>query len=115
MMENNVSIALIQETRIGQNTREARKNYTWYFSGENGRPEYTAGVAIVIKNKMIKHMEDIEPINDRLMTMKLKGTLQIKIINTYIPQAKRPGEEKDTAYQKLRKSKNTQKIKDQLT
>ena len=48
MKDNYVQILALQETYIGQNAREARKGYTCFFSGENGRPEYTAGVGIVI-------------------------------------------------------------------
>ena len=50
------------------NSREARKGYTWYFSGENQHvKKYTAGVAIVVKNGMVKFLIDIEPISDRTM------------------------------------------------
>ena len=34
MKEKDVWITGLQETRIGQDSREARKEYTWYFSGE---------------------------------------------------------------------------------
>ena len=113
MKENNIVIAVIQETRIKHNTREARKNYTWYFSGEQGRQQkdgYTAGVGIVISNKQTQHIKDIEPISDRLMYITLKGNLQITIINTHIPAADRPQDEKYDIYkqisQLLRKRKN---------
>ena len=50
---------------------------------------------------MIKNIEDIIPTDDRLITIRLKGTLPITIINTYPPQADRPNEEKDKAYNNL--------------
>ena len=50
----------LQETRNQQNSREARKQYTWYFSWENGREGYTAGVGIVIDNKATQYISDIE-------------------------------------------------------
>ncbi len=103
-------LAFIQETRIKHNTKEARKEYTWYFSGENGRETYTAGVGMIINNKYIQHIDDIEPINDRLMRLTLKGSLPVTIINTYIPTADRPQQEKDIIYedikQIIRKHKN---------
>ena len=37
------------------------------------------------------------------MTLTLKATMNIKIINTYIPQADRPDQEKDKAYENLNK------------
>ena len=50
MEKRNIKILTLQETRVGQNTRETRKDYTWFFSGEGGRKEYTAGVAIIVHN-----------------------------------------------------------------
>ena len=48
MKKNEIDVLTIQETRIGSNTREIRKKYTWYFSGENQvQAGYEAGVAIV--------------------------------------------------------------------
>ena len=94
MKDRNIDILVIQESRTKCNQRESRKEYTWFFSGENGRPEYTAGLAIVIKNDYLKYVQDIEPIDDRLMILTLKGIMPITIINTYIPQAERPEEER---------------------
>ena len=34
MKEKNVKIAALQETKTTHNTRECRKNYTFYFSGQ---------------------------------------------------------------------------------
>lgn len=111
MKDNEIRIAVIQETRIAQNAREARKEYTWYFSGENPiMAGYTAGVAIVIDNKLIKHIVDIEPINDRAMYIILKAAIQLTIITTHIPQAMRTEEEKKKVYDstkiQIRKNKN---------
>ena len=111
MKTNDVVIALIQETRNELNTRESRKEYTWYFSGENPiNKEYTAGLAIVIRNDHVKHLEDIVPINDRIMYCILKATMPITIINIHAAQAKRPTEEKERIYNQLnviiRKRKN---------
>ena len=61
------------------------------FSGEKkqlrGDTNYTAGVATIMGNDMVKHIEDIEPIGDRLMTMTLNGILKTTIITVHIPQA----------------------------
>ena len=72
MTKHNKMILGLTETRGNQNTRETRKQYTWFFSGEEGRSEYTAGVAIVIQNKFIQYVDDIEPIDDRLMYLTLR-------------------------------------------
>ena len=33
LMDNDIDIALIQETHIGDNAVERKKGYTWFFSG----------------------------------------------------------------------------------
>ena len=35
MKKNKIRIACIQETRADENSREARKGYTWFFSGKS--------------------------------------------------------------------------------
>ena len=62
-----IDILCLQETRNNQNSRESMNNSTWFFSGEGGRKEYTAGVGMIISNKFMQYIEDIEPIDDRLM------------------------------------------------
>ena len=57
----------------------------------------TAGVGVVINNKFMQYVEDIEPNNDRLMYITLRGTIKIHIIITYQPAADRPAEEKQKA------------------
>ena len=96
MKEKEVWITGLQETRIGQDSRESRKEYTWYFSGEKHKDKKKVhGVGCVINNKIIQHIEDIEPINERIMTVTLKAILPIKIIICYAPIANRDTEEKE--------------------
>ena len=115
MRDNKIMIATIQETRINQNAREARKEYTLYFSGEKGRPEYTAGVAIVINNKYIQHILDIIPITDIIMYIILNAILPITIMSVYTPQAERPEEEKQETYKEIKKIIKNGKTKDRYT
>ena len=93
MKKNKVPILGLTETRNNQNSRENRKQYTWFVSGEGGRKEYTGGVAIIIHNSYLQYIEDIEPITDRIMYITLRGTLPTTIITTYMPQSDRPYEE----------------------
>ncbi len=52
MKLKDITIVLLQETRIGEDSRESRGEYTWYFSGrERTLPGYTAGVGIAIKTE----------------------------------------------------------------
>ena len=103
MKKNNVQIVALQETRIKTNSRESRKEFTWYFSGENGRDTYTPGVGFVINNTYIQHVRDIEPINDRIIVLSLRHTPDLTLISAYMPQAGRPSEEKETTYEQLNK------------
>ncbi len=51
-----------------------RDRYKWYLSGEKTILQgWTAGVGIVIRNDLKKHILDIEPINDRIMTVSIKA------------------------------------------
>ena len=115
MTSRNIKILCLQETRTKENTRETRKKYTWFFSGEGGNSNtYTPGVAIIIHNNFLQYIEDIEPISDRLMYITLKGTFPITIISAYMPQSDRPYEEKVANYEKLQKIVDKKKNKGPL-
>ena len=111
MKKRDIMILGLQETHCKQNTRETRKQYTWFFSGEGGRPEWTAGVAYVINNKFMQYIADIEPIDDRLIYITLRGSLSTTIINTYMPPADRPQAEKQKTYENLHKITRERKNK----
>ena len=72
-------------------------------SGETTQNDanYTAEVGVVINNKFIKYIEDINPHTDRIMQIRIKGTRNINLINIYMPRAKRAEEEKEKVYKKL--------------
>ena len=104
MKSKSIDILAIQESRQRHNTREARNEYTWYFSGENPtQANYVAGTAWVIANHLTKAILDIEPINDRLTTILLNYQLPIKIINVHCHHAERTDEEKEKIYDELQK------------
>lgn len=109
MKQEHVKIVCLRETRAKQNTRETKKDYTWFFGGERGRPEYTAGVAIVVHNSYLQDIEDIEPINCRVMYITLRGAMPTTIISAYLPTADRPSEEKTTTYDLLQKTQDRKK------
>ena len=53
---------------------ENRWEYTLFLSGSNNGKERTeAGVGILIKNKLLNTLIEIIPIDDRLMTVTLRG------------------------------------------
>ena len=104
MKENKIAILSVQETHVGVNAKETRDTHTWYFSGEEKcRIGYTAGVGFVIDNDYIQYIDDIEPVNDRLCVLRLRHAAPITLLAVYIPQALRPEEEKEEAYDILTK------------
>jgi exonuclease III len=99
--EHKIDISLIQETWIYQCAVERRAKYTIFFSSDdnnlNNRTE--AGVAIMIKNKHLNKIIDIEPISDRLMSISLRGTVTYTFVNTYMHTSAHP--DKNPALYKL--------------
>ena len=109
MTKNKIEMAGIQETYQGENKQIKRDKYTWYYSG-NKQENCRHGVAFVIRNELINYIQDIIPINEKLMVIKLKGTMPITIIVCYAPTANTETNEKDKFYKTLqnemRKAKN---------
>ena len=62
-----------------------------------------AGVAILVSNKLYKHIERIEPAGSRLMRIRLKCHKRLVIIIAYAPPANKHIEEKDQFYEQLKK------------
>ena len=114
MRENDINILLIQETFVNTTCIETRKNYTFYFSGDGNRSntkgevdKYTpAGVGIVINNELRNYIEDIDPINDRIMSITLGNTMPTTFINNYSRPAtkKHSTEDKIEHYEKLKET-----------
>ncbi len=103
MKKNDIAILFLQETHSAWDSREARGNYTWYFSGEKKllEEQWTAGVGVVIENKHIQHVEDVEPMNDRMIRLAIKGSMPTTMLGVYMPQAGRSEADRDKAYDTL--------------
>ena len=88
--KNNIDIILLQETKVNQAGVEKRKHYTIFFSEsvEAEGPTTHAGVAIMIKNSMLESVLEINPIDERLMSITLRGPVHTTFINTYMYTAK---------------------------
>ena len=94
MRENNIEILLLQETHIETNSIENKKDYTWYFSGNQTKREFY-GMGIVISNKILPYVENIRPIDSHIMILNLNTIIKTTFINAYYcPHADRPEEEK---------------------
>ena len=104
MKKHDIFIASIQETKIEHNQKEVRSQYTWFFSGEQrtcAEGRFEAGVAIVIANKIMNMVQDVQPVSDRIMRMTLSYATPITVISVYAPTANRSRKEKDLFYETL--------------
>ena len=99
----------MQETHINQTVVETRKEYTWYYAGNNEKGEEGnnfAGVGFIIKNLLINYIKDIKPINDRIIVITMGYAMPLTIICVYIPTAEHSEEEKDTIYEQIEEEDN---------
>ena len=90
--ENKIDLIMLQETWINQCAVERREKYTIFFSSadDNDSNKTEAGVAIMIMNKHLGKIVDVDPIDDRLMAITLRGTVTDTFVNTYMYTAKDP-------------------------
>ena len=90
--DNDVDMVMIQETWTNMCAVERREHYTTFFSSDddNETDRTEAGVAIMIANKHLNKVVDIEPTSDRLMAITLRGTVTYTFINTYMYTASNP-------------------------
>jgi endonuclease/exonuclease/phosphatase (EEP) superfamily protein YafD len=100
--KENVDLILLQETWINQCAVERRSKYTIFFSSDdkNDTNKTEAGVAIMISNKHLNKIIDIDPVSDRLMAIIIRGTVTYTIINHYMHPSKDP-EKNDKQYEEL--------------
>ena len=95
------TILATQETHMMTTHVEKRKQFTCLFSGQTEKGEEArrfAGVAIIIDNECINYIKTIEPINDRRMTIEIRHTVTICIINVYAPTAEQITEDRHKFY-----------------
>ena len=116
MTEHDIKVLAIQEAHISKNTRESRKQYTWFFSGEGSTAQYQCnylptGVGFVIANTFLKYTQDIHPVSDRICKLTLAYTVPTTLISAYAPQAGRPEQERDDFYEELQRQYNSSKGK----
>lgn len=103
MKDNRIDIMTIQETHLGEDTREVRKHYSWFFSGGVEQGTIHHGVGIIVNSKIRPYIKDIEPINERLMSITLSGKIDLHVIATYAPTAAAPTIQKEEYYEQLKK------------
>lgn len=111
MIENEIDIGILTETHINTNNKETRKKITYYFSGGGTKEQHYAGVAIIIKNELNNYIEDIQPINERLMIITIKSTIPITIVAVYAHTAQYTLLEKQNLYEEIKKLHSKHKNK----
>ncbi len=52
----------------------------------------------------MQHVTDIEPLNDRIVRIMVKGRMPTTLLGVYMPQAGRPEEEREKAFETLSKT-----------
>ena len=96
-----IDLLFAQETHVTQNSKEKRKNYTWYLNGSDTGDREFAGMAVIVKNEIHEFIKDVIPHNHRLLEVQLEGTIPTTLVSAYAPQAGRPQAEKTEFYETL--------------
>lgn len=86
-----------KQEMIPKSIRESMEEQTWFFNGENGRPDFTARVGVDIHNGLLHFLEDIDPRTPRLLDIETKSAMPITMISVYLPTPDRSTYEKDKA------------------
>ena len=89
--KSNIDIILLQETHFSQAGVERRRHYTTCFSEKEEIDEKTisSGVGIMIRSSLLGAVMEINPIDGRLMSITLRGTVHTTFINAYMEMAKK--------------------------
>ena len=106
MTDNHIDILFIQETKQAHTTKEARGQFTWYFSGKNKNENDNSrpiGVGMVIKNSLNELIEQLEAVTDKLMTCTFNFQPKLTCINVYMLHAQHTEEDKEAQYEELQK------------
>ena len=111
MKEHGIDIGILTETHINTNSKETKQKYTYYFSGGDTKEHHFAGVAVVSRNELRNYIEDIQPINERIMIITMKFTIPTTIIAVYAHTAQQPLQDKQQFYNEIKKIHNKHKSK----
>ena len=93
---------MLQGTHTGGTGRWIRNGNTWYFSGGEEERTIHTGVAVVIRNELRNYINDVEPISDRMIKLKLKGVVLLTFLGAYAPTALATDATKQSFYKTMR-------------
>ena len=111
MTKHRIDVCAIQETHVGDSSKQTRQFFTWYYSGGKRGGTIHEGTAFVIKNELLKYVHDAVPINERVQTIIFKGAIPISIITAYAPTAAATDQLKEHFYNKLTQATKKSKSK----
>ena len=99
----NVDICCLQEVRWrGASARMIQGKDTQYKLFWVGSKDGTGGVGILVADRWIEKVIDVNRVNDRIMLVKLLlGKVTVVIVSVYAPQQGLPDGEKDRFYEEL--------------
>ena len=110
MEASKTEIMVLQETHVGDNRKDINEKYTWFYGGVGEERTIREGVAVVIKNEMRNYVQDVVMVSERIIILKLRGTVPITVIGVYAPTALATEAKKTMFYKTLkneaRKAKN---------
>ena len=94
MEKRNIDVMCIQETKWGGNAaREIGGGYKVYYSGESKKRN---GVGIILSQKWKDNVLEVKRVNDRLMSIRLNGGLEmVTVISAHGPQVRCEEKEKE--------------------
>jgi hypothetical protein len=91
MRKHGIAILFLQETKISQDYQDNRATHTWYFSGSAKTRDtavFEAGVTVVVQNKFVKHITEVVPWTDRIISITLQAAMPLTFIGAYAVPAK---------------------------
>ena len=103
MNQNATDIMCLQETHTAMNSKEKRKDYTWYLNGAEDTNREYAGMAFVVKNEINKYVDSVIPHSNRLAEIRIRGSVRLMLLNIYAPQSGKQEEEKKQFYAHMKR------------
>ena len=115
LAQQQVDIAFLSETKRKGQGNENRNNYVHFWSGVNKGKRAKAGVSILIKKQLMKHVTNYEYISERIMKIQINlYGRETVLIATYAPTDDSAINIKENYYEQLAeqldKVKNYQEV-----
>uniref|UniRef100_A0A6M2DQT5 Putative endonuclease-reverse transcriptase n=1 Tax=Xenopsylla cheopis TaxID=163159 RepID=A0A6M2DQT5_XENCH len=78
------------------------EDFTLYYSGGDGEGRAERGVAVMVRNKMVKSVVNVNCVSDRLMSVKLKAVpVDILVVQVYMPTSSHEESELEQIYDEI--------------